>query len=344
MELYNIIEEQITTGYENDPILKTTAMKPLVSAVINRNPITFYYTGPRKPKSSNVKAGYRVKAEGVAIGLNKKGRLVLRAYIDDPSVSKRGTPTKVGKEKANYGWRTFLLSRMSSVQVLKTETFDIPRTKYKDFKNDKSMSVTYVKTSFKRKPEEPKPAPVKKVPPKKPETPKPAAKPAAKPAGVTKMTRNFDKEITDVQNALAKVVADMASTNQEYQKVKNEPKGIELLNVLRDLTQQKKDLIKKSDELVDAIAKAGVDVKNVNAQKFMSANRLIKKQPEVAIPEPPKKPTKTPNQPAPEQPKEKGKLPEPKKTEKPNKKPEDDNRYDLSESFVHRVKKLISYF
>lgn len=335
-----IIEEQIVKGYENDPALKTTVTKPLVNAIINRNPITFYYTGPRKPKKTSVKAGYRVKAEAVALGLNKKGNLVIRAWIDNPSKSKRGTPTDVGNEKANYGWRTFLVSRMSSIQVLKTETFNIPREKYKDFKNDKSMSVTYVKTTFKKRPGEPKPAPIKKEPAKQPIS----VKPPVKPAGVTKVTRNFDKEMTDVQNDLAKVIADLKATNVEYQKVKNEPKGIELLNVLKDLTQQKKDLEKKSDELVDKIAQAGVDMKNVNVQKFLSANRSIKKEPEITIPEPPKKPAKSPSQPTPTQPKEKGKLPEPKKTEKPNKKPEDDNRYDLSESFVHRVKKLISYF
>jgi len=65
--LFNeIIEEQ------DYPVLKTTKNKPLVSAITNRNPISFYYSGPRKPKKNSVKAGYRVKAEPVALGSNKR--------------------------------------------------------------------------------------------------------------------------------------------------------------------------------------------------------------------------------------------------------------------------------
>jgi len=44
MKLEEIIEEQ------NEGILKTTKNKPLVDAIVNRHPITFYYSGPRKPK------------------------------------------------------------------------------------------------------------------------------------------------------------------------------------------------------------------------------------------------------------------------------------------------------
>ena len=62
MKLEEIIEEQ------NQGLLKTTKNKPLVDAIVNRHPITFYYSGPRKPKKKSVKAGYRVKAEPVALG------------------------------------------------------------------------------------------------------------------------------------------------------------------------------------------------------------------------------------------------------------------------------------
>ena len=104
MKFEEIIEEQ-----NDSALLKTSKNKPLVDAIVNRHPITFYYSGPRKPKKKSVKAGYRVKAEPVALGAHKStGNLIVRAYIDDPSASKRGTPSKVGKEKANYGWRTFL--------------------------------------------------------------------------------------------------------------------------------------------------------------------------------------------------------------------------------------------
>ena len=327
----DILEEQ------DDMVLKTTKNKPLVDAITNRHPITFYYSGPRKPKKNSVKAGYRVKAEAVALGLNKKGNLVVRAWIDNPSKSKRGTPSNVGNEKANYGWRTFLVTRMNSVNVLKNETFDVPREKFNGGGDDKSMSVTYVSTDFSNKPKQPK---LKQEP--KQVAPKVEPKVPSKKPGITKITRNFDKEITTAQNDLAKVVSDMSSTNEKFKQVKDTPEAEPLLNILKDLTAKKKELIVKIDDLVNQMAQSGVDMKSIDAQKFMSANRAIKNQPEINIPEPTKKPSKKPNEP--NQPVDKGKLPEPKKTEKPNKSPEDDNRYDLSESFVHRVKKLISYF
>ena len=327
----DILEEQ------NDLVLKTTKNKPLADAITNRHPITFYYTGPRKPKKTNVKAGYRVKAEAVALGSNKKGNLVVRAWIDNPSKSKRGTPSNVGNEKANYGWRTFLVSRMSAIDVLKNETFDVPREKFNGGGDDKSMSVTYVSTDFSPKQKEPKTKEEPKSTAPKAQPTKPTKKP-----GVTKTTRNFDKEMTTAQNDLAKVVSDLKSTNEKYKQVKDTPEAEPLLNTLKDLTAKKKELVIKIDDLVNQIAQSGVDMDNVNVQKFLSANRAIKTEPEINIPEPSKKPTKKPNEP--NQAIEKNKLPEPKKTEKPDKSPEDENRYDLSESFVHRVKKLISYF
>jgi hypothetical protein len=334
MNLDNIFNEIISE--QDDSMPKTSRNKQLSDAIVKRHPITFYYSGPRKPKKKSVKAGYRVKAEAVALGLNKKGNLVVRAWIDNPSKSKRGTPSNVGNEKANYGWRTFLVTRMSSIQVLNTETFDIPREKFNGGKDDRSMSVTYVTTDFSTKPKEPKRAPIATTPPKAVST-----KPTKKP-GITKVTRDFDKEITTAQNDLAKVVSDMKSTNEKYKQVKDTSEAESLLNTLKDLTAKKKELTLKIDDLIDQFAKSGVDVKNVDVQKFQSANRAIKNEPELNIPEPSKKPAKKPNEP--NQSVEKTKLPEPKKTEKPDKKPEDDNRYDLNESFVHRVKKLISYF
>jgi hypothetical protein len=335
MNLDKIFNDVISE--QDNAMPKTTRTKQLSDAIINRHPITFYYSGPRKPKKKSVKAGYRVKAEGVALGSNKKGNLVIRAWIDNPSKSKRGTPSNVGNEKANYGWRTFLVTRMSGIQVLTKETFDVPREKFNGGGDDKSMSVTYVSTDFSKKPKEPKVKPEPAATTLKVEPAKPAKKP-----GITKITRNFDKEMTTAQNDLAKVVSDMSLTNKQYQQVKDTPEAEPLLNTLKDLTTKKKELIVKIDDLVNQMAQSGVDMKSVDAQKFMSANRAIKNEPEINIPEPTKKPPKKPNEP--NQPVDKTKLPEPKKTEKPDKKPEDDNRYDLNESFVHRVKKLISYF
>lgn len=343
MKLDNIFNEVISEQDNSMP--KTSRNKQLSDAIVKRHPITFYYSGPRKPKKKSVKAGYRVKAEAVALGLNKKGNLVVRAWIDNPSKSKRGTPSNVGNEKANYGWRTFLVTRMSGIQVLTTETFDVPREKFNGGGDDQSMSTTYVSTSFGNKvdvqpePEtKPELEPQAKPEPKKIVTSKPQKKP-----GITKQTRSFDNEITIAQNDLAKVVSDMASTNEKYQKIKDTPEAEPLLNTLKDLTKKKKDLIKKVDDLINQFAISGVDADKVKVQKFQSANRAIKNEPEINIPVAPKKPTKKPNDTVTQNKKEKGELPEPTKKEKPNKNP-DDNRYDLSENFVNRVKTLISYF
>jgi hypothetical protein len=137
--IFEILEEQ--------SVLKTTRTKPIVDAIKNRKKITFYYSGPRKPKKDSVKAGYRVKAEAVALGLSKKGNLVMRAYVQPPSTSKKGF------EK--HGWRTFMLSRMSGTNVT-DEIFNEKRPGYKEG-NDNGLSVTYVTTDWTNKPEVKKP-------------------------------------------------------------------------------------------------------------------------------------------------------------------------------------------
>lgn len=141
-------------------ILKTSRTKPIVDAIKNRNPISFMYSGPRKPKKDSVKAGKRIKAEAVAIGLSKKGNLIMRAFVQPPSVSKKGF------EK--HGWRTFMLSRMSNVEIHSDETFNNKRPNYKEG-SDNSMTVTYVTTDWNTQPK------TKKVtkPALKPEKPTP---------------------------------------------------------------------------------------------------------------------------------------------------------------------------
>lgn len=148
-------------------ILKTTKTKPIADAVKNRKLITFYYTGPRIGKNK-VKSGYRVKAEGVAIGLTKKGNIALRAFVQPPSASKKGF--------AKTGWRTFLLNRMRNVEVL-DDTFDIKRPGYKEG-NDGSFTVTYGTSDWTQQ----QPKPTKKVVSKpKPQPAAPEAEPSAEP-------------------------------------------------------------------------------------------------------------------------------------------------------------------
>jgi hypothetical protein len=183
MEINNIFNRLIV----EQMVLKTTQSKPIVDAIKNRYPVSFYYSGPRKPKKESVKSGKRVKAEIVAMGLSKKGNLIVRAYVQPPSVSKKGY------DKTN--WRTFMVTRMSRIEVLNNETFNTQRPQYKPG-DDKSMTVTYVTSDWTNKtpkvkkevPPKPEPqtvptvknVPVKKEPIKK-EVPKPEVKPTELP-------------------------------------------------------------------------------------------------------------------------------------------------------------------
>ena len=162
--IFDIIEEQ--------SILKTTKTKPIVDAIKNRKKISFYYSGPRKPKKDSVKAGYRVKAEAVALGLSKKGNLVMRAYVQPPSTSKKGF--------AKHGWRTFMLNRMSGTNVT-DEIFNEKRPGYKEG-DDNGLSVTYVTTDWTNKPEIKKPRIVKQKPSTEPtkQVEPPVEKPSVK--------------------------------------------------------------------------------------------------------------------------------------------------------------------
>ena len=144
--IFDILEEQ--------NILKTSKTKPIVDAIKNRNKISFFYTGPKKPAKDSVKQGNRIDAEAVALGLSKRGNLVVRAYVQPPSVSKKGFD--------KTGWRTFMVSRMGNLKV-SDEKFDQKRPDYKEG-DDKSMTVTYVTTDWTNKPEVKKPRILKSKP------------------------------------------------------------------------------------------------------------------------------------------------------------------------------------
>ena len=165
--IFKILEEQ--------NILKTSKTKPIVDAIKNRNKISFYYTGPRKPEKDSVKPGNRIDAEAVALGLSKKGNLIVRAYVQPPSVSKKGFN--------KTGWRTFMVSRMGNLNV-SDEKFDQKRPEYKEG-DDKSMSVTYVTSDWTNKPEVKKPRIIKPKPEVPSATPTTEPKPSAEPITTT---------------------------------------------------------------------------------------------------------------------------------------------------------------
>lgn len=132
---------------EEQEVPKGKKSNTLVSAITNRNPITFYYSGPKEPAKDSVKPGVRIRAEAVAMGLSKGGNVIVRAYIQPPSVSKKGY------SKTN--WRTFRIDRMSNLQILQDETFDITRPGYKEgAESDKGPMVkTYVTSDWSKTPE-----------------------------------------------------------------------------------------------------------------------------------------------------------------------------------------------
>jgi len=335
--LNEIIVEQIRDQYKNDPALKTTKTKPLVNAIINRHPITFYYSGPRKPKAKSVKAGYRVKAEAVALGLNKKGALVVRAYVDNPSVSKRGTPTRVGLVKSNYGWRTFYALRMTNIEVLKNETFNTVRAKYNNGEDDKSMSVTYVTTDFSTEPPKP-PSKATKKPEAKPAA-IPAAKPTAKPAPqIAQKTRNFDQEISKVQDELSKLVDDIRSSGQSFSTATTPEEKEKFKKINNDLVARRNELEKKEAELIDQMAQQGVGAENVKVSKWLSNNRA-RKESEKNIKPLQSKPSQTPNEPKTDNKTNNKTLPEIPKKQKPSETP-DDNA--INESVLGRIKTLMN--
>lgn len=120
---------------QSQPSNSKTAI--ITNAIKDKKPLTFFYTGPRSPKKDSVKPGYRIKGESVALGLSKRGNLIVRMFVKPPSASKRGFK--------KHGWRTFIVDRMSQLKLHDDETFELNRPLYKEG-DDNSMTVTYVKS------------------------------------------------------------------------------------------------------------------------------------------------------------------------------------------------------
>jgi hypothetical protein len=198
----NILLEQPLSGRKT---------KPLVDAIKNRNPVTFYYSGPKKPEKDSVKSGVRIRAEVVAIGLSKKGNVIIRAYVQPPSVSKKGY------NKTN--WRTFIVDRMSNISVLNNETFDTKRPGYKEGSESSSgpMITTYVTSDWTKTPEvKQKETPIPQVikkPSKEPlQEPKTDKKPPAIPQPEKDNVGDVFKTITPRDENSQKIIS-----TQEYQ-------------------------------------------------------------------------------------------------------------------------------
>ena len=245
----------------------------LVKAITNRNPITFYYIGPREGKDS-VKPGVRLRAEAVAMGLSKGGNVIIRMFIEPPSVSKKGY-----KET---GWRTFRLDRMSNIQVISDEVFNTKRPGYKE--GDEStmgpMVKTYVTSDWSEKtptmtttkPEIKTPEPKEKIKPTdttlpqpkvsdKP-TPTPQEEPKDHTSDVFKTLQpkevNGEKIITtqDFNDAVQKIYKSKGSEWSSQQKKLNK-------NTIPGEGTRKRFQISSQSELINLLNKNGVKVSDV---------------------------------------------------------------------------------
>lgn len=218
---------------EEADFLKGRKTKPLVNAITNRNPITFYYSGPKENGKEGVRPGTRVRGEAVALGLSKGGNIIVRVFVQPPSVSKKGF--------ARGNWRTFRVDRMSNIQVITDETFDKMRPGYKEGDESSAgpMVTTYVTADWTKKPEikqpevkpqtEPLPQPKKKQKPQAEPQGLPQPKQDEKPSELpTTEPKDFS---TDIFNKLNTNVKDVNGqkmiTTQDYQ------------NAVRDLYKMK---------------------------------------------------------------------------------------------------------
>ena len=167
--------------------------KRLKDAIINRHPVSFYYSGPK----GEVLPGRRVRAELVAMGLTKKGNTVVRGWVQPPSVSKKGF-NNGNQNTPEYGWRLFIISRMSGINIYEDETFNQKRPGYNE-NGDKSLTSIEVKSNWGTLPipkkEEPKPTVTPTIEPQKTELPQP--KPKQKPTTLPQPETKRDIEVYD---------------------------------------------------------------------------------------------------------------------------------------------------
>ena len=168
-------------GEQSEPKLASKP-KALANAIKKRNPISFFYNGPR----NQVQAGRRVKVEVVALGVSKKGNMIIRGWVQPPSRSKTGF--------SKNNWRTFMVSRLTQVEIFDEETFDTKRPGYKEG-DDKSMLTTYVTSDLSSTPDIPKDTEPTSEPqqsdlPK----PEPENKPSIEPPKVSDSDDNEDEE------------------------------------------------------------------------------------------------------------------------------------------------------
>lgn len=216
--------------------------KKITSAIKKRNPISFYYNGPK----GEVKPGRRIRVEPVALGLSKGGNLVIRGWAQPPSESKKGF--------TKHGWRLFRLDRISNLIVDENDQFNVKRPNYKEG-DDGSMVSTYVTTSWTSEPTDIKPQIEKPQPTREPEVTQPE-KPTPQPPEIEKPVEPEEPETTttlpqpkpDEKPSILPQSDTKTDTNKVFSNIDTEVKDIDgkktidpnyLKTSLRDLYLQK---------------------------------------------------------------------------------------------------------
>jgi hypothetical protein len=202
--------EDIVVNILMEAAPKGSIRERLKYAVENRHPVSFYYNGPK----DEVLPGRRIKAEMVAMGLTKKGNLVVRAWVQPPSTSKKGF--------GEHGWRLFNLKRMSGIQIYEDETFDTKRPDYNP-EGDRSLTTIDAKSNWgvTKQPTKVEPTPTKVEPqvrqpePKTTELPQP--KSVEKPTPIPAPEIERDVEVfNDLKSKVSNVEGQKQITPDEF--------------------------------------------------------------------------------------------------------------------------------
>jgi DNA repair exonuclease SbcCD ATPase subunit len=156
--------------------------------------------------------------------------------------------------------------------------------------------------------------------------------------GLSGTVANAKEQLITLEAKLAKVEKDIKKSLEDYKRTKNAPEEIKYVDQLKSFNKKKDELLTK---IADTIGDIGKDAKPEDKSKinnFTSRVSTKKKDLNIIVPTPTKKPTKSPDKP--DEPESVENLPKVKPKEKPEK---DSDTYNLNEGFINRVKKLIIY-
>lgn len=134
------LNENSTASYVNEHVMLredfNTTMAMIKNAINNKFVCTIYYKGERK---GLVDDGYRF-IEPYAVGVNKQGNTVLRAWLIRGK-SRRGRIDP----KQIPGWRLFRVDRISSIAT-SLQKFTVPRKAYNA--DDEGMTQVMYSAKF----------------------------------------------------------------------------------------------------------------------------------------------------------------------------------------------------